>query len=492
MSEDGLHPFESILRLCEAAAPEPWYPRLFAKENGVDPRELGQSLEELWHSGLIERADGGPEKGPAITLTREGQRVLFDPDALQRLRAGLPVSRYDRGAIVRQAMTGRGRALVTTLILLVNVAVFTWGYFAARAQRIDNDFLRGGIGAKEVFTPEDKRRQEAFLAILDKSGYLAPQDLLDGEWWRLLTSAFVHFGILHLLMNLVFLYLAGRFVERMWGHFRFLMIYLSGVLGTSCLAVAHNLGGGMGASGAVGGLLGAEIIWFLFNRRYLPRAVLRQVRTTFLINVVLLVLICSYKDVSKWGQIGGATSGALTALLLQLHRFGPPVWRWLAITGFIPMVWYGHYAIEHSRQTNPAWMKVEDEYFESRLLPLVKASTSEAQKVYQEKIAPIADIHPSRRDQAKVALIMPILNEQQRELSATAKKLAHAGPFLSHEAEDARKAGRDYASAMAEWFTTIEYVLELGEKRTDKDRQNLQRQQENVEEKQREWKSLLE
>ncbi len=491
MTEDGLHPLESILHLCEAAAPEPWYPRLFAKQNGVDPRELGQCLEELWLSGLIERSDGGPEKGPAITLTREGQRVLLEPEALKRLRAGEPVSRYDRGAIVRRAMTGRGRTFITSLLLLLNVAVFAWGYFAARSQGIDNDFLRGGMAAKEVFTPEDQRRQKAFFTIFENSGSLSPQNLLEGEWWRLLTSSFVHFGILHLSMNLVFLYLTGRFVERMWGHLRFAVIYLCGVLGTSCLALAHNLGGGMGASGAVGGLLGAELVWFLFNRRYFPRALLRQVRTSFLISLVLLVVICSYKDVSSWGQIGGAATGAMAGFLLQLHRFGPSMWRWLALTGFIPMAWFAHHAIEHSRQTNPAWMKVEDEYFEARLLPLVERTTSQAQKVYREKIAPVVEIHPSRREAAKVDAVLPLLNEQQRELTATAKKLAHTGPFLSPEAEEARKVGRDYASALAEWFAAIEYDLGLGEKRTDKDRHTLLKQQENVEKMRREWKASL-
>lgn len=492
MSEDGLHPLESILHMIAAAAPEPWYPRLFVKQAEVDAHELGQYLEELWLSGLIERTDGGPEKGPTITLSREGQRVLLDPEALQRLRAGEPVSRYDRGAIVRQAMTGSSRALVTSALLLLNVAVFVWGYTAARAQGIDNDFLRGGVEIKGAATREDERRQKAYLAILDKSGNLSAPNLLDGEWWRLLTAGFVHFGFLHLLINLVFLYLTGRFVERMWGHVRFTLIYLAGILGTSCLAVAHNLGGGMGASGAVGGLLGAEAIWFLFNRRYFPRSLARQARTTFLINVVLLVLICSFKDVSSWGQIGGTAAGAITALLLHLQRFGPPLWRWLALTGFVPLAWYGHYAIDESRRTNPAWQKIEDDYFQQRCYPVVRRVTIAAQEIYRENVEPILEIHPTRRDAAKVETLLPTLIEQQQQLHAAEDQLAHAGPFVSPEAEEARQVGQQYLQSMAEWFASIEYILRLGDKRTDKDRQALRVREQEVKELRRKWKALFE
>lgn len=492
MSEAGLHPLETILRLCAAAAPEPWYPRLFAKQQGVDRHALGQCLEELWLSGLIERADGGPEKGPAISLTREGQRVLLDPEALRRLRAGEPLSSSDRGAVVRQALRGRLRPLVTVALVLLNVLVFAWGYLEAHSKQLDTDFLRGTAVVKQPPTPREIRRQNEVYRIQEASGSLSAYNLIDGQWWRLLTAGFVHIGFLHLLMNMVVLYLAGRFIEQMWGHFRYLLIYVAGVLGGTSLAVAHNVGGIAGASGAVCGLLAAEAVWFLFNRKYLPRALFRQARTIFFVNLVLLIFISSFKNVSGWGHFGGGAAGALTALLLQLHRFGPPLWRWLAIVGFVPMVWYGHYAIEHARATDPKWLAVEDLQFVDRYANPVREAMNKAREIYAEEIKPVLEIHPTRRDPAKVRAVLPIVSEQEQELSSLTDRLARAAPYHSPDAEHAREVGRQYVHSGVELFHLAEHVLRQGEKRTDKERRAVREQEQLVEERRKEWRKLFE
>jgi rhomboid protease GluP len=484
MHEDGLHPCETILRLCAAAAPEPWYPRLYIAQEGVDPSIVRHCLEELWMSGLIERADGGPEKGPAISLTQEGQRVLLDPESLQRLRMGQPISRMDRGGHIRKALYGRARAVVTLLLILFNVLIFAWGYFAACDKNIGNDFLRG--------VAEEREKQNVLQQIQEKSGALSAYHLIDGQWQRLLTAGFVHFGFLHLSLNMVFLYLAGRFIEPMWGHVRFLVIYLAGVLGGSCLAVVHNVAELSSASDAVCGLLAAEAVWLLFNHRYLPRPLRRSLRTSLLVNLVLLVFIGSFRNVGSWGLLGGGVAEAMTALLLQLHRFGPSVWRWLALVGFVPLVWYGPYAVDRARHTNPAWQEIEEKHFLTRLRPQVQQSTKRALEVYQEKIGPLLERHPTRRDPAQVKAALPLLDEQQHQLNAVVEQLARAGPYVSPETEEARQVGQEYTLAMREWFAAAEHVLQSGDKRTDKDRQALRQREEKAKEKRREWNDLFE
>lgn len=491
MSEDNLHPLEMILRLCAAAAPEPWYPRLYAKEEGVDRKILGQCLEELWQSGLIERGQGGPEKGPAITLTREGERVLLDPEALARLRSGEPVSSYDRAAIIRQALRSRLRPTVTIGLLLLNVLLFAWGYFVARAKKLDNDFLRGAVAVQEPLTPAEAARQQALERIHEAGGGLTAYHLIDGQWWRLLTAGFVHIGLLHLLLNMVFLYVAGRFVESMWGHLRYLLIYFASVFGGSCLGVAHNVGHLTSASDAVCGLIGAEAVWVLCNRRYLPRSLLRPLRTSLVITLILLVVIGSYQSVGRWGLVGGAAAGASSALLLQLHRFGPPLWRWLALLGFAPLVWYGHLVVEHARASDPKWLAIEDQHFEDRFAHPLQNVMKKAREVYSKEITPVLEIHPTRRDLAKVQAILPVLAEQQRELTSLADELARAGPYHSPEAEEARQVGRQYVLAGTALFDMAEHVLGLGDKRTDKDRRALRDQEQQVEERRREWRKLF-
>ena len=464
MSEAGLHPLEMILRLCAAVAPEPWYPRLFAKQEGVDRQALGQCLEELWLNGLIERAAGTEESGPAITLTRQGQRVLLDPELLERLRAGEPVSANDRGSIIRGALHSRMRPIVTVALVLINVMVFGWGYLDARAKNLDNDFLSGTAVAKQPRTLEENERQKAVHRIQEKSGSLSPANLIDDQWWRLLTAGFVHFGFLHLLMNMVVLYFAGRFIEQMWGHVRYLVIYVSAVLGGSCLSVAHEVGHMAGASGAVCGLLAAEAVWFLFNRRYLPRTLLRRARTIFLVNLVLLVFISSFKNVSGWGHFGGAAAGALTAMLLQLHRFGPPVWRWLAMIGFVPMAWYGHYAIVYARATDPLWQQIERGVLQDHFATAVAEALVEADKPYKHSAIPLLEKHPIRRDASKVEDVLAALSQQRDRLQALDEALARFGPLVGPLAEKKRQRFRAWIAGRLTLIDSADKTLRTGAK----------------------------
>jgi len=276
------------------------------------------------------------------------------------------------------------------------------------------------------------------------------------------------------------LYLAGRYIEQMWGHFRYLVIYLSGLLGGSCLAVAYSPGLAVGASGAVCGLLGAEAVWFVFNGKYLPRALLRQARFSLISSAILLVFISSFKDVSGWGHGGGATAGALAALLLHLQRFGPPVWRWLALVGFVPLAWYGHYAIDHARATDPRWHRVEKEQFLDRFSKPILDALEKAAEVYDDNVTPVLEKHPTRRGPDEVEKLQEQVTFQQRELNSLVGRLDRAGPYYAPDAERAWGTGRECILAYAELFAQVERMLLLGEKRTDQDKRALQDQAKKV------------
>jgi membrane associated rhomboid family serine protease len=358
--------------------------------------------------------------------------------------------------------------------------VFALGYYAARQKGIGNDFL-----SAPPLTP-------AVTKLLEESGSLSARDLIDGQWWRLLAAGFVHIGFMHLLLNMVFLYMAGRYIEQMWGHVRYLVIYLVGLVGGSCLAVAHNVAGGAGASGAVCGLLGAEAVWFVLNRKYLPRSLMRQAKWSLISSFVLLVFISSFKDVSGWGHFGGAAVGALAGLLLHLHRFGPPLYRWLALAGFVPLAWYGHHVIDHARATDERWQEIEDEQFKDRYTGAIVKSMRQAKKIYAEQVTVLLRLDPPDRDADKVESVLTLLAEQQRELNALADRLDRAGPYGSEEAEIARQTGRDYVRAGAELFALADHILRLGEQWTDKDRQALRRQQSKINQLHEDWNKLFE
>lgn len=93
----------------------------------------------------------------------------------------------------------------------------------------------------------------------------------DGEWWRLGTAMFLHFGVIHLTLNMWALWDAGQLVERMYGHLRFAAIYFaSGLSGNLLSLVVHKgLTVSGGASGAIFGIYGALLIFVWRERQNL-------------------------------------------------------------------------------------------------------------------------------------------------------------------------------------------------------------------------------
>ena len=76
-----------------------------------------------------------------------------------------------------------------------------------------------------------------------------------------------------------------------------------------------------GASGALFGIFAALVVWFLFNRRYLPERVEQSFSRNLGINLILLIAVNFMSNVSWQGHLGGAIGGLLAALLLHVERF---------------------------------------------------------------------------------------------------------------------------------------------------------------------------
>ena len=91
-----------------------------------------------------------------------------------------------------------------------------------------------------------------------------------GQWWRLATSAFIHFGIKHLVMNMMCLYSIGGLLERLMGHAKMVELYLlTAITGSLASCVFHPNSVCAGASGAVFGLFGAQVACIMILRERL-------------------------------------------------------------------------------------------------------------------------------------------------------------------------------------------------------------------------------
>ncbi|OYY95111.1 MAG: rhomboid family intramembrane serine protease [Hydrogenophilales bacterium 28-61-23] len=158
----------------------------------------------------------------------------------------------------------------------------------------------------------------------------------DGEWWRLGSALFLHFGILHLSMNMLALWDGGRLVERMFGPARFILIYFcSGLSGNllSLIAQGDQAVSG-GASGAIFGVYGALMAFLWRERRQLDPAEFKWLFWGAIgFSSVTIVLGLLIPGIDNAAHIGGLLGGLLAgAALPRPLEFSTPSGRgrWLA------------------------------------------------------------------------------------------------------------------------------------------------------------------
>jgi membrane associated rhomboid family serine protease len=475
-------PREQLLRLIAAAAPGPWLPRAFTEQSGADPRAVDLLLEELWLAGLVEKAPAPVGGGPAVALTERGRKVLEEPALLARFRAGEPVGEGDRWAVLRRALTSRRAPVLTYALVLLNVAVFAAGlYLASRRQPPLTDAYLSGHQAAGV-------RQ-----VYHDCGSVAADDVLAGQWWRVLTSTFVHSGLLHLGFNMFALYMLGRETEAMWGRARYLVLYLVSAWVGSCVGlVANPVGGVVGASGAVCGLLGAEIVWVAANRRHLPAGLRRRAFNNTFINLVLITLISVAPGISGMGHFGGLAGGAAAAVLLHLHRVGPRPLRWPALAAVALVPLGGYLVLGHAMARNPAWQVLADKHLKEGLLTNALRELRAAYAFYTADVQPLLDRHPTRRDAQAAANVLAPLERYERGLAHVADALELVGRQGDPNIEGARQAARDYAAAFARLCGMARTCLAAGEQSSRAAERELQEQTRQVQQNRAEWLDWLE
>lgn len=191
-----------------------------------------------------------------------------------------------------------GAAPVTALLLGLNLLLFLAGI-------VDRYFLGGSLFS---------------LLALDRTHLLA------GEWWRLLTHAFLHAGLLHLTVNMIGLWFTGPMVERVLGPVRYLLLFLAGAVAGGLLQTLVSPGDRdlVGASGAVCALLAGFATLF-------PR--LRITALIFFVipirmNAATLGWIIAGSSLACWifgiepeighlAHLGGAMAGCLLCLMFR-------------------------------------------------------------------------------------------------------------------------------------------------------------------------------
>jgi membrane associated rhomboid family serine protease len=208
-------------------------------------------------------------------------------------RAARPTARMTSG-VRRAAYDGTG-ALVTKALIAVNVLAFliNLAQGSSLGQVSGSLFEKGALFIRSPFYP----------------GGLA-----DGEWYRLITAAFLHGSLIHLALNMFVLWIVGAPVEQAIGRGRFLALYVvSGLAGSAGALIFSPNAITVGASGAIFGILGAALVLESQRSYVLGGQALGLI-------VVNLVLTFAIPNISVGGHLGGLAGGALS--MLALSRFG--------------------------------------------------------------------------------------------------------------------------------------------------------------------------
>ena len=138
--------------------------------------------------------------------------------------------------------------------------------------------------------------------------------LQNGEWWRIVTSAFLHGSDMHWLFNMIALYQVGAFVELIYGTPRMAIIYaVAGLAGGVAVTEFTPDVVTIGASGAIFGLFGAlAIAGFRLGAR--GRSIMQQ--TTGIIVINLAISLWPGSNISIADHVGGLIAGTLCGLML--------------------------------------------------------------------------------------------------------------------------------------------------------------------------------
>jgi rhomboid protease GluP len=325
-SQTGSPTPADVLRWVAESAPHLWFPGRWAEHAGVPRDALDDPLWALRQAGLVQVGDWVDGVGQGFQLTPDGERATGVPDPIpptvapQRVDEPTddplfaPHSEYAAGEGARRSLLDPRPAVVTPFLLVLNVGWFLYGGVIALGSWAVSDYLRGTNSA--VISP-----------ILLRLGAVGGPQLLAGEWWRLLTSCFVHIGLFHLLGNMITLALLGTAAEGVWGRWRFAVIYLlAGVAGSvTAMAVNPQTSGDQvvlvaGASGGLWGLLTAVTAWLLKNLKHLPADAGPEWGRKLAVVAAMNVVVSLAPGVSLAAHVGGAVAGVLVALCLARIR----------------------------------------------------------------------------------------------------------------------------------------------------------------------------
>ena len=165
--------------------------------------------------------------------------------------------------------------------------------------------------------------------------------VLNGELWRLFTAMFLHAGAMHIVMNMLSLYMLGHSVEPLFSRMTYFAIYIiSGLFGGLVSIYFHPMGWGVGASGAIFGIFGALIGFAIVHRHNMGESFRQFIKEISILLVINLVIGLVIPNVDMSAHIGGLVVGFIGGYFVAKNA----KYIWLYMVAMIfAMIWFYNY-----------------------------------------------------------------------------------------------------------------------------------------------------
>ncbi len=232
-------------------------------------------------------------------------KSFFDRLGMNGSRWQWRIMRWERNlkSLFRHGRLSDGSPAASYGILLLNLAWFTLMILKG---------LAAGLGLSPLLAPNID------LLLYFGAQLWEPLVLQDGQWWRCLTYAYTHAGLIHIGFNMLVLYQVGPLIEREIGTRRFLVLYtLTALTATGLGLLWHPYIPVVGASGSIFGLIGFAVAYY--HRMGPPGRAARDFMFRWAAFAFIFGLLVGADNA---GHLGGALGGAAFGMLLPLgfHR----------------------------------------------------------------------------------------------------------------------------------------------------------------------------
>ncbi|UBH14481.1 rhomboid family protein [Macrococcus armenti] len=204
-----------------------------------------------------------------------------------------PVNTYKRLVLNDNVIEKATRKFspITYILILVNIIVFIYTFFWNITHKVDLAIEKGG---------------------------LTHFNFVHGDYYRIITSIFLHFDIQHLIFNMMSLFIFGKFIEYYYRKWQYLCIYIGGgIIGNLISLTFDNASVSVGASGAICALIGAFIIYLVFSSKFDKRFILQS----FIGVCIFLGASAIFENVNHFAHFGGLFGGMIIATLYYVYQY---------------------------------------------------------------------------------------------------------------------------------------------------------------------------